>query len=258
MQSFVQLTNEASTLDFCHQAMMRRSRFKDTMASLLQTFAGMSRTDSNALTDRGRMFVFGPDHLFKLFGRRRPAGRRLLDVGAGDGSVTANVAPGFDKVTATEMSQPMLGRLRAKGFEAVGDPDCLAALPAGSFDLVMMLNVLDRASKPRSMLRDLQRLVVPDTGRVLLAVVLPWCPFVENGSEQVVPEEALPMDGGLCKQGATFERSLAVLMREVLLPMGFEIEAWSRVPYISEGDSTQDLYILDDALLLLKVPAAAL
>jgi len=82
-------------------------------------------------------------------------------------------------------------------------------------------------------------------------------PFVEKGAKQVTPDEELPMDGGLCRQGATFERSLALLYAQVLLPLGFEIEAWSRVPYISEGDSAQNLYFLDDALIVLKTSSSA-
>jgi hypothetical protein len=152
----------------------------------------------------------------------------------------------------------MVGRLRQRGFVATGDPSALfdGQLGRGAFDLVLFLNVLDRASRPMSMLRALKALVKPGTGRILIAVVLPWCPFVERGAKQASPEEELPMQGGLCREGATFERSLALLAQRVLLPMGFEIEAWSRVPYISEGDSSQDLYFLDDALLLLKVPAS--
>lgn len=121
--------------------------------------------------------MFGREHLEKLFGGKAPTGRLLLDVGAGDGNVTAQVATGFQHVYATEASQPMVDRLSSRGYTALGDPDCLTdgSLGKGAFDLVMMLNVLDRASKPLSMLRALKTLVKPDTGRILLAVVLPWC-----------------------------------------------------------------------------------
>ena len=41
----------------------------------------------------------------------------LLDLGAGDGAVTAKMAPFFNKVYATEMSTSMQWRLRQKGFK---------------------------------------------------------------------------------------------------------------------------------------------
>jgi SAM-dependent methyltransferase len=177
MHNFVQQTNERSTLDFVRNAQLRKSTFKDTLASVLQSFGGYSKTDANALVDRGRMFVFGPEHLTKLFRGSLPQGRLLLDVGAGDGNVTSYVASNFERVFATEASLPMLSRLKSRGYVAVGEPDCLdnGTLGRGAFDLVMMLNVLDRAAKPLSMLKSLKQLVKADTGRILLAVVLPWC-----------------------------------------------------------------------------------
>jgi SAM-dependent methyltransferase len=43
----------------------------------------------------------------------------LLDVGAGDGGVTARMAPLFRSVTATEVSGPMCRRLRRRGYTTV-------------------------------------------------------------------------------------------------------------------------------------------
>lgn len=43
--------------------------------------------------------------------------RNLLDLGAGDGEVTAKLAPAFDTVYVTEMSHTMRGILQRRGYE---------------------------------------------------------------------------------------------------------------------------------------------
>jgi len=54
-----------------------------------------------------------------LDGRPRGSAAAALDVGAGDGSLTAAFAPLFGSVLATEMTAPLVCRLRDEGFQAV-------------------------------------------------------------------------------------------------------------------------------------------
>ena len=160
----------------------------------------------------------------------------------------------------------MVRRLRARDFQAVlhtanvsaGVPE--AALAAGvqlplsaegapRFDCVALLNVLDRCDTPRTLMAQLRDLVLPGDGRLLLAVVLPFRPFVEDGTERREPAELLHLP-----PNGSFEESLDQLWREVLQPLGFRLEAVSRVPYMSDGDTRCPVYVLDDALLVLSVP----
>jgi hypothetical protein len=189
----------------------------------------------------------------------------------------------------------MVRRLRARGFQAVvhtadvssGVPE--AALEAGvslahaadgapRFDCVALLNVLDRCDTPRTLLAQLRDLLLPGTGRLLLAVVLPFRPFVEDGTARRAPAEALQLP-----PNGSFEASLSQLWEEVLKPLGacvrprvgavlrrpeprvvadphpltrpgFRLEAVSRVPYMSDGDTRCPVYVLDDVLLVLSVP----
>ena len=67
------------------------------------------------------------------------------------------------------------------------------------------------------------------------------------------PSEMLPMSGGgLCREGASFESSVAKFVSAVLIPLGFVVRAWTRVPYLCEGDANNEYYCLDDALFLLE------
>lgn len=72
---------------------------QSTAASALR--ATLSLTDANGLVGRGSMHVLSTAQAQTLLGTARRG--VLLDVGAGDGSVTAQLAPLFDAVVATEV-----------------------------------------------------------------------------------------------------------------------------------------------------------
>jgi len=96
-------------------------------------------------------------------------GQRLLDVGAGPGTITADlaerVAPG--RVTALEATEESLAlsraELRARGIDAdfvVGDVHALD-LPDHSFDVVHAHQVLQHVADPVQALRELRRVCRP-------------------------------------------------------------------------------------------------
>jgi len=148
----------------------------------------MSLTDANGYTGRGEMFVCSWKQLKCLIPTLAEENNGdLLDIGAGDGNITAKIASHYNRIVTTESSTVMQKKLRARGWECY-EPE---AVPWNDmkykFNLVMCLNVLDRADKPLTLLRDLRGMVKPGTGRLLLAVVLPWCAFVESGNKQMQP-----------------------------------------------------------------------
>lgn len=49
------------------------------------------------------------------------------------------------------------------------------------FDVISCLNLLDRCDDPLRLLRDIKQSLVPKTGRLILATVLPFQPYVEIG-----------------------------------------------------------------------------
>ena len=52
-----------------------------------------------------------------------------------------------------------------------------------TYDLIGCLNLLDRCDKPISILHSIKKVLRPGTGRVIVAVVLPFKPYVEFGKE---------------------------------------------------------------------------
>jgi len=148
----------------------------------------------------------------------------------------------------------MARRLRGRGYTvSEGSSITREKFPEdGAYDLVTLMNLLDRCDHPLEMLRDAARLARRGTGRVVVALVLPYGEFVEEGSKRRPPRGPLPMGGARCSDGATLEESLAVFITRVVLPLGLEVERLARVPYLCRGDARQPFYVLSDALLVLK------
>jgi hypothetical protein len=243
----------------------------DLIASLLRRF--MSLTDTNGMLGRGSMFVLSAAQAGELL-RHGLAGApgqgplTLLDVGAGDGDVTARLIAGMEAstgggrrvaATVTEASKPMGGRLRARGWAVhVGTHINASLLPGdGGYDVVSLLNLLDRCDHPGDMLADAARLIRPGSGRVLIALVLPFSEFVEDGTRRRAPYGPLPMAGARCGDGASFEDSLSAFLMRVVAPAGLVVERLARVPYLCRGDGKRRYYVLSDAILVLRRSTAA-
>lgn len=270
--------------------------FRMLFASFLTTIS-FSRTSANALAGRGDMFVLSTQQARSLL-RSSPDPRALLpeeplsdeavllDLGAGDGGVTAKLAPLFHSVDVTECSRTMQWRLRRRGYTVrdhltlFGPPPCTGAVEGGvrckehdkadsdtegdvrraahtpaegrRYDVIACLNLLDRIDTPLTLLHQMRDALKPG-GLLLLAVVLPWCPTVECGGGRWKPaSEQLPMTGGECRTGATFEQSLSCLVENVLLPCGYDLVRWTRLPYLCEGNMYMEYAMLNDAVLVLK------
>ena len=119
---------------YCRQAPIARN----LASPFLQMV--MSRTDANALLGRGQMHVLTTEQARRLLGHwegpsERDSGEsaatvgpwRMLDVGAGDGNVTRQLAPLVDEVVTTEVSTGMVRRLRAGGFRCAETVDLTPA-----------------------------------------------------------------------------------------------------------------------------------
>jgi len=288
---FRPLRRDDATNDF----LMRSSR-RPWVVNWAQSYACtqlrrfVSLTDANAVLGRGKMMVLTETQARDLLGgadggadggaeggaeggadggaesgRTTPSRGTLLDVGAGEGEVTTQLAAGgaFGSVVATEASPPMCRALRAKGFDLVVQSTTIedvAALakkanvrhlrPDGKFECISLLNVLDRCDAPFTLLTQLRSLLAPG-GTLVLAVVIPFRPFVEDGKTHRPPRERLPLptDG-------TWEDGASQLWRKVLKPAGFACRRLARTPYICEGDQRNAAYVLDDAVFVLSASDA--
>ena len=146
----------------------------------------VSRTTFNGLLFRGGMFVLSTAQFIEHLGRTVGQAGRLLDIGAGDGGVTAQAAALFSEVMVTESDWAMRWRLAQRGYKCSSPESFLTEWTRGVislFDVILCFNVLDRCDRPLTLLRDMKAQLVVSTGQLMLAVVFPFRPFVENGTK---------------------------------------------------------------------------
>ncbi|KAM9424052.1 protein-L-histidine N-pros-methyltransferase isoform 2-T2 [Pholidichthys leucotaenia] len=242
-----------SDMDDATKAFLQRSADKSgwLFTQLYHSFVStvlspvVSRTSINGFLSRGSMFVYSTNQFRQLL-RISPDWRadRLLDLGAGDGGVTQVMAPHFREVYATEVSPPMKWHLHRKNYKLLGIDEWHAS--GVKFDVISCLNLLDRCDDPLQLLRDIRRSLVPKTGRLIVAAVVPFQPWMEIGGRWERPKEYVKI------KGKTWEEQVNNLTNEVFHKVGFEVEAVTRLPYLCEGDLYKEYYVLDDAVFVLK------
>ncbi|KAF7634441.1 hypothetical protein Mgra_00006196 [Meloidogyne graminicola] len=193
------------------------------MASLLSFF--FTKTNINGILGRGSMFLFSRQFLQKFLNLPSDwssTEKRLIDIGAGDGTITLILQHLFKDVTAVEASKIMEWH---------------------------------RHYAPSNLLKNLHSLALENNCFVLLSVVLPLNIYVEfNFDEEKESNDLLflPFSKNKNLIKNSFEKHAEILIKDVLIPAGFEIVKWSKLPYFSEGDLSRAFYKLDDAIFLLK------
>lgn len=169
----------------------------------------------------------------------------LLDVGAGPGDVHLELAKLFHRAVATETSKGAAKRARRRGVNCLVLDLATEAWPdAAQFDVVALLNVLDRTARPNTLLwRALERLA--PNGHLLLATPLPLRPHVEAIGETTDSDEPIDI------AGEDFDSALEALAN-FLSARGLVIERWCRVAYVSAGDARGERVVFDDVVLVAR------
>ncbi|XP_073968613.1 protein-L-histidine N-pros-methyltransferase [Rhodnius prolixus] len=213
--------------------------------SLIKFILGffMTQTSINGWLGRGSMLVFSTSQFSKLTGRQVGEEGELADLGAGDGTTTKTMSAFFTRVTVTELSKPMRTSLQRAGFR-VAEID---SWYDRKYDVVSCLNVLDRCDRPLTLLGQIRAGMKPGA-MAIVAIVLPFKPYVEVGTKDHKPIEELPIKGN------TFEDQVTSVIEDVLIPSGFIINSWAKVPYLCQGDLNQAYYWLHDAVFTLTLP----
>ncbi len=215
---------------------------------ILRRFA--SDFDTNAWLGAHSLHLVGRAS-FETLLRLEPGARlggRLLDIGAGTGEVTCELAPLFDEVVTTEVSRGMESRLIARGYVCLRTDLAVRAPPGlGRFRVVALLNVLDRASAPATLL-DRALTHLEPAGALLVSSPLPMRPHVQGPGTTRDPDEWI---GG---RAPTFDAALRELETE-LTTRGLVVDRWARVLYRSQGDLACPVYELPSAILVARRPS---
>ncbi|MCU1364493.1 MAG: hypothetical protein JWN39_132 [Ilumatobacteraceae bacterium] len=236
---FVTLEADEDTMAFVADERVRRhGRIRWAVRALVRPVLGAF--SANALLDIYPLFMLSQAQWATLLAPY--AGGRLLDVGAAAGHVTSRLAPLYDDVTATDVSRPMVRRLRARGMRAAVLDLSTHAAPEGPYDTVALLNVLDRCARPQTMLRAAIDALAP-SGTLVVSMPLPYDPCWYDGPVSRDPVERLGL------RATDWEHSAAELA-DTLEHHGLHIEAITRAPYLSGGDRHHPLYVLDAVIIV--------
>uniref|UniRef100_A0A915D2H9 Methyltransferase-like protein 9 n=1 Tax=Ditylenchus dipsaci TaxID=166011 RepID=A0A915D2H9_9BILA len=172
-----------------------------SVASTLLTCL-ITQTSINGVLNRGGMFIFSRNHFRNFVGLPddwSPMGKKVLDMGAGDGGVTSVFSEFFMHVFVTDASKVMQWRLAQRGF---------TVLP------------IDRWSNsghfhPQQLLAELHQVASESNCLVLISLVLPYSPFVEFSQD---------------KKGGKEEKSDRPLSNLSVSGVKFET-IWTKLPY---------------------------
>jgi SAM-dependent methyltransferase len=172
---------------------------------------------------------------------------QLLDIGAGDGSVTASVAKACNleaaSVLAVEAAVTKRWRLEKAGFKVSTELPSVSA----AFDVVVMLNLLDVTHDPVRLFSDAVDALKPG-GFLILGLVLPYRPKLSFGVE---PLAGLSQGLNASAEHAAFEVNFVELLT-FLSAYPLRLRKWTRVPYLSCGDHQAAIYAYNDAFLILE------
>lgn len=140
-----------------------------------------------------------------------------------------------------------------------------------NIDLVCCLNVLDRCADPHQILKDIHRALSPD-GRAVIALVLPYSHYVETSELKTnncispislfsffecymyfvfADTSHMPIKPLMESKSMPFDQEAKCFFDQLEM-MGFNIEAWTKAPYLCEGDLRQSFYWLVDVVVVLS------
>ncbi|MCU1393444.1 MAG: hypothetical protein JWM34_1872 [Ilumatobacteraceae bacterium] len=235
----VTLDADADTMAFVADERVRRhGHVRWAVRAMARSVVGAF--SANALLDTYPLFMLSQPQWHQLLGPY--AGGRLLDVGAAAGHVTSRLATLYDDVTATDVSRPMVRRLRALGLRAAVLDLAAHAAPDGPYDTVALLNVLDRCARPLTLLQAAVESLAAD-GTLVVSMPLPYDPCWYDGPRARDPLERLSVRAPSWEAGAS-------ALAETLESHGLAVEAITRAPYLSGGDRHNPLYVLDAVVIV--------
>jgi SAM-dependent methyltransferase len=124
---------------------------------------------------------FGQDRRFGIIERHGAlAGARALDVGCGVGMYTARLAAAGARATGIEVDWPRARTARAGGLAVVAAVGEGLPFADGSFDVILLHEVLEHVRDDRRTAREISRVLAPG-GRAIIFVPNRLWPFETHG-----------------------------------------------------------------------------
>jgi SAM-dependent methyltransferase len=250
---------------------------KEQVFWALQHHLGWSRPDASGALELAQLHVASEAQLRALIHASAPprppsgpaAPLSLLDVGSGTGTETAKLSRVLRidavRVTCVETSAPLRSTLRSLGFQTSSSMPAPRVLGArrpdtsSSFSHAALLNVLDRCDDPHGLLAATIERLRPG-GVLLLAIVLPFRPLVYYGrvgagwGSPASRQPRRPLDVKMPPHRGPFELQAASVMEAVLRRHPhLTLAGWTKLPYVSSGDTVYTHYTVDMALMVFQL-----
>ena len=213
--------------------------------SFPQTFCSkfMSKTNTNGIFGTGDCFLASKQQFRNILPTE--TFHSVIDLGAGSGNVTSELISAIDlkKIATTEISPAMRRTLKNRGLNPV-DHDKWPE--KGPYDLISMFNLLDRLPDPIEYINAAFS-SLNENGVLVIGLVFPVNQVVElqtRGSSQ--PNVILPI-----KQHDYFESQVEQFLN-IFDNEKLDLHSWTKLPYLSIGNSNKPCNILENGLFVFK------
>ena len=273
LNNFLNAAEEATKSNFGRIKMY----FKQQAYWCLQRYMGWSQPDSSGFLSKASLYVASEQQLQAILKRTKDTGQgrekeieiekekeNLLDVGSGTGSETKKIRNVLDvrmnkDVTCLENSISRKKILTSHGFKTATSFDQLPGTT--SFTHASLLNVLDRSDNPHDLLTlTIQKL--KKNGILIIGTVLPfrgkvyvgkrWTKWGRTASRQPTS----PFDVRVVPTGiaGTFEDRLVMFLDAIHRHHPtLKLRQWTKLPYVSSGDTYYTYYTIDMALMVFQI-----
>ena len=275
LNNFLNAAEEATKSNFGRISMY----FKQQAYWCLQRYMGWSQPDSSGFLSKASLYVASEQQLQALLQRTKYTGRgrekateteieiakeNLLDVGSGTGTETKKLRNVLDvrmneDVTCLENSISRKKILISHGFKTATSFDQLPGTTL--FTHASLLNVLDRCDSPHDLLSlTIQKLT--KNGILIIGTVLPfrgkvyvgkrWTKWGRTASRQPTS----PFDVRVVPTGiaGTFEDRLVMFLDAIYRHHPtLKLRQWTKLPYVSSGDTYYTHYTIDMALMVFQI-----
>lgn len=180
-------------------------------------------------------FLFDETFVGKLIGKRKK--RTLLDIGAGDGSITKNFEPSTSYIACLEPSASFQRILKKRGYSisSMGDRK--------TYDIITVFNVLDICEKPKSLIQAARKHLTTDG---LLIITLPFP--IKTRSWDITNIQRTNHLGQ--SQNLSFEEAVSSFYTNFLKKNHLEVTYFTRLPYIVSLPEAQKTTVHDNGLFV--------
>ena len=283
LSTFIQSSYDDSLSQFLQKSEAKGSTkigilqiyIKETLFWLLQMLLGWARPDASGFVNKASLYVGSRQQIWAVL---KPAHNRkppqkmikpqnLLDLGSGSGTETVKLQSVLGikpkDVTCIEDSFAMRNKLQLYGFQTKKSHNELS--DTEKFTHVSLLNILDRCDMPHEILSAAIHKLETD-GIIMLAIVLPFKAkvyiqkrFIKWGKpasrKPYKPLKLQPKPSYIKGQNSnTFEIALIRFVETILLHHpNLELKSWTRMPYVSSGDTHFTHYTIDMAFMVFSL-----